>query len=88
MREGKDENLGGHFLFLLNYETYLFYTYFVSVPKPFIGDYVRIRQNSQWKKAFYYESDQHVVFADVVNKIARATGKVSTWSVLLIMLRI
>lgn len=43
---------------------------------PFLGDYVRLRQNVQWKKICIESNDQYVVFADIINKIARSSGKV------------
>lgn len=43
---------------------------------PFLGDYVRLRQNVQWKKICVENNDQYVVFADIINKIARSSGKV------------
>lgn len=48
-----------------------------SVSHPFLGDYVRLRQNVQWKKMSLENNDQYVVFADIINKIARSSGKVS-----------
>lgn len=48
-----------------------------SVAHPFVGDYVRLRQNVQWKKLCMSLNDQYIVFADVVNKITRSSGKVS-----------
>lgn len=50
---------------------------FFSVPHPFSGDYVRLRQNAQWKKLCVTSNDQYIVFADIINKITRSTGKVS-----------
>lgn len=47
-----------------------------SVPHPFLGDYVRLRQNAQWKKLCVTSNDQYIVFADIINKITRSTGKV------------
>jgi myosin I len=47
-----------------------------SVTHPFLGDYVRLRQNVQWKKICVENNDQYVVFADIINKIARSSGKV------------
>lgn len=47
-----------------------------SVPHPFIGDYVRLRHNQQWKKMCVETNDQYVVFADIINKITRSSGKV------------
>ncbi|XP_019763292.2 unconventional myosin-Ib [Dendroctonus ponderosae] len=46
-----------------------------SVSHPFLGDYVRLRQNVQWKKMSLENNDQYVVFADIINKIARSSGK-------------
>lgn len=48
-----------------------------SVSHPFLGDYVRLRQNVQWRKMCVESNDQYVVFADIINKIARSSGKVS-----------
>nr|CAD7194830.1 unnamed protein product [Timema douglasi] len=50
-------------------------SYLRSVSHPFLGDYVRLRQNVQWKKACVETNDQYVVFADIINKIARSSGK-------------
>lgn len=47
-----------------------------SVSHPFLGDYVRLRQNVQWKKLCVETNDQYVVFADIINKITRSSGKV------------
>lgn len=46
-----------------------------SVSHPFLGDYVRLRQNIQWKKICTETNDQYVVFADIINKITRSSGK-------------
>ncbi|CAB3380151.1 Hypothetical predicted protein [Cloeon dipterum] len=46
-----------------------------SVSHPFLGDYVRLRQNVQWKKICVETNDQYVVFADIINKITRSSGK-------------
>ncbi|GBN91590.1 Unconventional myosin-Ib [Araneus ventricosus] len=46
-----------------------------SVSHPFRGDYVRLRHNVKWKKIAAETGDQYVVFADIINKIARASGK-------------
>ncbi|XP_066141982.1 unconventional myosin-Ib isoform X1 [Euwallacea fornicatus] len=46
-----------------------------SVSHPFLGDYVRLRQNVQWKKMSLENNDQYVVFADIINKITRSSGK-------------
>lgn len=51
-------------------------SYARSVVHPFVGDYVRLRQNVQWKKICVETNDQYVVFADIINKIARSSGKV------------
>ncbi|XP_045110459.1 unconventional myosin-Ia-like isoform X3 [Portunus trituberculatus] len=50
-------------------------SYSKSVSHPFLGDYVRLRQNGQWKKLASETNDQYVVFADIVNKITRSAGK-------------
>ncbi|XP_058119274.1 unconventional myosin-Ib [Anopheles ziemanni] len=46
-----------------------------SVAHPFHGDYIRLRQNIQWKRVSCEHNDQYVVFADIINKIARSSGK-------------
>jgi len=46
-----------------------------SISHPFLGDYVRLRQNPQWKKMCGNTNDQYVVFADIINKITRTSGK-------------
>jgi len=46
-----------------------------SIGHPFLGDYVRLRQNPQWKKICIETNDQYVVFADIINKITRTGGK-------------
>ncbi|XP_059609895.1 unconventional myosin-Ia [Phlebotomus argentipes] len=46
-----------------------------SIGRPFIGDYVRLRQNIQWKRICMETNDQYVVFADIINKITRTSGK-------------
>jgi hypothetical protein len=48
---------------------------FLSISHPFLGDYVRLRQNSQWRRC--QQNDQFVVFADLINKVTRSGGKVS-----------
>lgn len=50
--------------------------YSYSVGHPFVGDYVRLRHNQQWKKMCVETNDQYVVFADIINKITRSSGKV------------
>ncbi|KAL3836985.1 hypothetical protein ACJMK2_022378 [Sinanodonta woodiana] len=66
-------------------------SYPYSVPQPFKGDYLNLCQNPAWKKIYERTHDNHVVFADLVQKINRANGKlvqhllvVSTQAVLLI----
>ena len=54
----------------------IFILLFSSVSHPFHGDYVRLRHNLQWKKISVESNDQYVVFADIINKIARSSGKV------------
>uniref|UniRef100_A0A1B0CDW7 Putative myosin head n=1 Tax=Lutzomyia longipalpis TaxID=7200 RepID=A0A1B0CDW7_LUTLO len=49
--------------------------YSKSIGRPFIGDYVRLRQNIQWKRISMETNDQYVVFADIINKITRTSGK-------------
>lgn len=48
-----------------------------SVAHPFRGDYVRLRQNVKWKRIATELGDQYVVFADIINKITRSSGKVT-----------
>ncbi len=48
--------------------------YAKSVSHPFLGDYVRLRSNSEWRRVA--KQDNSVVFADFVNKISRSAGKV------------
>lgn len=48
-----------------------------SVRHPFLGDYIRIRQNVKWKRLAAPSGDNFVVFADIVNKVSRHSGKVS-----------
>ncbi|XP_029406672.2 unconventional myosin-Ia isoform X2 [Bactrocera dorsalis] len=50
-------------------------SYSRSVGHPFVGDYVRLRHNQQWKKMCVETNDQYVVFADIINKITRSSGK-------------
>ncbi|XP_073815090.1 myosin 95E [Musca autumnalis] len=47
-----------------------------SVGHPFIGDYVRLRPNAMWKRMCTETNDQYVVFADIINKITRSSGKI------------
>ena len=52
-----------------------------SVHVPFMGDYVSLRRNPQWKDSLRRNGlkrlDRHVVFADFANKINRSNGKAS-----------
>jgi len=48
--------------------------YAKSVSHPFLGDYVRLRSNSEWRRVA--KQDNSLVFADIVNKISRSGGKV------------
>ncbi|CAG0922596.1 unnamed protein product, partial [Notodromas monacha] len=50
-------------------------SYSRSIGHPFLGDYVRLRQNVQWKKMCAETGDQYVVFADIINKINRSSGR-------------
>ncbi|XP_017464014.1 PREDICTED: unconventional myosin-Ia-like, partial [Rhagoletis zephyria] len=50
-------------------------SYSRSVGHPFVGDYVRLRHNQQWKNICVETNDQYVVFADIINKITRSSGK-------------
>ncbi|XP_055341926.1 unconventional myosin-Ia-like isoform X2 [Paramacrobiotus metropolitanus] len=52
-------------------------TYPKTVPHPFRGDYVRLRQNVKWRKLAADTNDQYVVFADIMPKINRTTGRPS-----------
>ncbi|KAL5009512.1 hypothetical protein ScPMuIL_011817 [Solemya velum] len=49
--------------------------YSKSIPHPFKGDYLNLRQNSKWKKLYDSTNDNHLVFADILWKINRANGK-------------
>ncbi|XP_061180865.1 unconventional myosin-Ib-like [Saccostrea echinata] len=50
--------------------------YSKTVPKPFKGDYQNILANEKWKKLQRQNpEDNHIVFADVVQKVHRANGK-------------
>lgn len=46
-----------------------------SVSHPFRGDYVRLRQNVKWKRLSDETGDQYIVFADIISKITRSSGK-------------
>lgn len=65
----------GHFNSIVSLISHVSFTSLKSVSHPFLGDYVRLRQNVQWKKICVENNDQYVVFADIVNKIARSSGK-------------
>jgi len=52
-------------------------SYLKSIGHPFRGDYIRLRQNLKWKRISAENGDQYVVYADIVNKITRSSGKVS-----------
>ncbi|KAL0831691.1 hypothetical protein ABMA28_001238 [Loxostege sticticalis] len=49
-----------------------------SVAHPFVGDYVRLRASAAWRRgAGAAGGDKYVVFADLVGKVARSSGRVS-----------
>lgn len=48
-----------------------------TVSHPFLGDYVRLRNNKKFKQISTKSGDYHIVFADIVNKINRSSGEVS-----------
>ncbi|CAH0724086.1 unnamed protein product, partial [Brenthis ino] len=49
-----------------------------SVAHPFVGDYVRLRASAAWRRGLgAAAADRYVVFADVVGKVARSSGRVS-----------
>ena len=52
-------------------------SYSRSVAHPFQGDYVRLRQNTQWRKLVNETPDHYIVFADIVSKITRSSGRVT-----------
>ncbi|XP_068627183.1 unconventional myosin-Ia-like [Battus philenor] len=53
-------------------------TYARSVAHPFVGDYVRLRASAAWRRgAGAAGADRYVVFADVVGKVARSSGRVA-----------
>lgn len=53
-------------------------TYARSVAHPFVGDYVRLRASAAWRRGpGAAPADRYVVFADVVGKVARSSGRVS-----------
>ncbi|XP_041968834.1 unconventional myosin-Ia-like [Aricia agestis] len=53
-------------------------SYARSVAHPFVGDYVRLRASSAWRRGpGAAAADRYVVFADVVGKVARSSGRVA-----------
>ncbi|XP_052749532.1 unconventional myosin-Ia-like isoform X2 [Galleria mellonella] len=52
-------------------------TYARSVAHPFVGDYVRLRASAAWRRGLGAAGDRYVVFADVVGKVARSSGRVA-----------
>ncbi|KAI8421349.1 LOW QUALITY PROTEIN: hypothetical protein MSG28_008361 [Choristoneura fumiferana] len=54
--------------------------YGASVAHPFVGDYVRLRASGAWRRGAVGAAgaqDRYVVFADVVGKVARSSGRVA-----------
>lgn len=51
--------------------------YAASVAHPFVGDYVRLRASAAWRRGLGAAGDRYVVFADVVGKVARSSGRVA-----------
>ncbi|XP_063893983.1 unconventional myosin-Ib [Helicoverpa armigera] len=51
--------------------------YACSVAHPFVGDYVRLRASAAWRRGLGAAGDRYVVFADVVGKVARSSGRVA-----------
>lgn len=47
-------------------------SYYATVSHPFLGEYVYIRRNEKFKRL---APELHVVFADIVNKLSRTSGK-------------
>ena len=47
-------------------------SYYSTVAHPFLGEYVYIRRNEKFKRL---APEMHVVFADIVNKVSRTSGK-------------
>ncbi|XP_053605521.1 unconventional myosin-Ib isoform X2 [Plodia interpunctella] len=53
-------------------------TYPRSVAHPFVGDYVRLRASAAWRRGLVAGlADRYVVFADVVGKVVRSSGRVA-----------
>ncbi|KAI3380866.1 hypothetical protein SNEBB_002386 [Seison nebaliae] len=52
-------------------------TYLNSMQHPFKGDYVRLRHNVKWKRLVNGSPDAWVLFADLVEKIHRSSGKLA-----------
>ena len=67
------EKVTASFLFKTRKESYS-----RSVAHPFQGDYVRLRQNTQWRKLVNETPDHYIVFADIVSKITRSSGRVTS----------
>lgn len=49
------------------------------MPVPFKGDYVDMSSNVKWQKLYKSTQDAYIVFADSVNKVNRADGKVGAY---------
>jgi len=47
-----------------------------SVPIPYKGDYLDLRQDMKWKKIHSLTNDIDLVFADLIHKVNRADGKI------------
>ena len=60
------------------------YFYGASVRYPYHGDYINLRRTPDWRNTLRRNGlrklDRHVVFADIVNKVHRSSGKV--WGVM------
>lgn len=50
-------------------------SYQASIPVPFKGDYIDMSSNVKWQKLYKSTQDAHIAFADNVNKVNRADGK-------------
>nr|XP_006825386.1 PREDICTED: unconventional myosin-Ib-like [Saccoglossus kowalevskii] len=46
-----------------------------SVAVPYQGDYVRLQNNSKFKRAAQTSNDQHIQFSDILTKLNRSNGK-------------
>ncbi|GAB6030643.1 hypothetical protein CHUAL_007499 [Chamberlinius hualienensis] len=49
-----------------------------SVGQQFIGDYFKLRKNTKWQKISRETHDRYLVFAGVIAKVARSSGKCLT----------